>query len=268
MATTGQTGTIASISSSPVVSMASTAEEPKVIGEIAAEVEGPHPHLHQPIAPSTREANNSRILEAEPVVTQATSAAETPSTALQDADASLWDEATGVPMSNPDEKGDRLLPSAAQTDDAEEGEIVEDIMLQLMSADDPEALSDAESSSGAEGSKRKATDRERLEEGSMEYHRMSSDERKAETEPEVKRRRIDAGEPVFEVSMVAINGLTSVLQRLTGTMTTIEKRQGSTEKALIDVACALGKCQSALTNLKDVMEETAREERRREERWL
>ena len=47
----------------------------------------------------------------------------------------------------------------AQRDDAEEGEIAENIMPWLMSTDDPEALSDAESSSGAEGSKRKATDR-------------------------------------------------------------------------------------------------------------
>ena len=40
--------------------------------------------------------------------------------------------------------------------------------------------------------------------------------------------------------MVAINGLTSVLQRLTSTMTAVEKRQASTVKALTDVACALG----------------------------
>ena len=33
---------------------------------------------------------------------------------------------------------------------------------------------------------------------------------------------------MFEVSMVAINGLSSVLQRLTGTMTTIENRQAGT----------------------------------------
>ena len=277
----GQTGTITSVSPSPVVSVASTAEEPKVIGEIVAVVERPRPHLHQPMAPAvstTCEANNSRILGAEPVVTQATSAdtttlviaVETPSpTALQDVDASLWDEATLGHKSSPDEKGDSPLPPAAHTDDAEEGEIVENIMPQLMSTDDPEALSDAESSSGAEGSKSKATDKEdQSEEGSIGYHGTSVDERKAETEPEVKRRRKDAGEPVFEISMVAINGLTSVLQRLTSTMTTVEKRQVSTEKALIDVACALGKCQSALTQFKEVMEENGKEERRREERWL
>ena len=68
--------------------------------------------------------------------------------------------------------------------------------------------------------------------------------------------------------MVAINGLTSVLQHLTSTMTTMEKRQTSTEKALIDVACALGKCQSALTQFKEVMEENGKEERRRKERWM
>ena len=277
----GQTGTITSVLPSPVVSVANTAEEPKVIGEIVAEVEGPQPHLHQPIAPAvstTCEANNSSTLEAEPVVTQATSAdttnlviaVKTPSpTALQDVDASLWDEATVGHKSSPDEKGDSPLPPAAHIDDPEEGEIVENIMPQLMSTDDPEALSDAESSSGAEGSKRKATDREEeSEEGSMGYHGTSLDERKAETEPEVKRRRKDAGEPVFEISMVAINGLTSVLQRLTSTMTTVEKRQASTEKALTDVACALGKCQSALTQFKEVMEENGKEERRREERWL
>ena len=276
----GQTGTITPILPSPVVSVASTAEEPKVIGEMVVEVESPQPHLHQPIAPAvstTCEANNSSIPEAEPVVTQATSANTTDlviavetssSTALQDVDASLWDEATLGHQSSPDEKVDSPLPPAAHTDDAEEGEIVENIMPQLMSTDDPEALSDAESSSGAEGSKRKATDRDQSEEGSMGYHGTSVDERKAETEPEVKRRRKDAGEPVFEISMVAINGLTSVLQRLTSTMTTVEKRQASTEKALIDVACALGKCQSALTQFKEVMEENGKEEMRREERWL
>ena len=83
------------------------------------------------------------------------------------------------------------------------------------------------------------------------------DERKVETEPGCKKRRRDAGEPVFEVSMVAINGFSSVLQRLTGTMTTMENRQAGTEKALIDVACALGKCQTALTQFKDVMEENS-----------
>ena len=175
----GQTGTITSVLPSPVVSVASTAEEPKMIGEIVAEVEGPQPHLHQPIAPTVStacEANNNSILEAEPVVTQATSAdttdlviaVETPSsTALQDVDASLWDEATLGHKSSPDEKGDRTLPPAAHTDDVEEGEIVENITPQLMSTDDPEALSDAGSSSGAEGSKRKATDRDQSEEGSM-----------------------------------------------------------------------------------------------------
>ena len=193
----GQTGTIASISPSPVVSVASTAEEPKVISEIVAEVEGPQPHLHQPIAPTvstTCEANNSNTLEAEPVVTQAATSAdttnlviavETPSsTALQDVDASLWDEATVGHKSSPDEKGDSPLQPAAQTDDAEEREIVENIMPKLMSTDDPEALSDTESSSGTDGSKRKAIDREeQSEEGSMGYHGTSLDERKAETEP-------------------------------------------------------------------------------------
>ena len=107
---------------------------------------------------------------------------------------------------------------------------MKNIMPQLMSTDDPEALSDAESSSGAEGSKREDTDREKQsEEGSTGYHGTSLDDRKAETEPKVKRRRKDAGKPVFEVSMVAINGLTSVLQRLTSTMTTVERRQASTE---------------------------------------
>ena len=179
----GQTGAITSVSPSPVVSVASTAEEPKVIGEIVAEIEGPQPHLHQPIAPAVStacEANNSSILETEPVVTQAAStdtidlviAVETPSsTALQDVDASLWDEATLGHKSSP-------LPPVAHTDDAEEGEIVANIMPQLMSTDDPEALSDAESSSGEEGSKRKATDREeQSEEGSMGYYRTSLDER-------------------------------------------------------------------------------------------
>ena len=73
----GQIRTITSVSPTPVVSVASTSEEPKVIGEIVAEVESPQPHLHQPTAPAvstTCEAINSSILEAEPVVTQATSA--------------------------------------------------------------------------------------------------------------------------------------------------------------------------------------------------
>ncbi|MEW8446107.1 MAG: hypothetical protein AB2661_19655, partial [Candidatus Thiodiazotropha sp.] len=62
----GQTGTIASTSSSPVESVANTAEEPKVVGDMVAEAEGSQPHLHQPIAPSTTcEANNNSILEAE-----------------------------------------------------------------------------------------------------------------------------------------------------------------------------------------------------------
>ena len=136
------------------------------------------------------------------MVTQATSAdttklvivADTPSsTALRDADASLWDEATVGHRSSPDEKGDSPLPPSVQTDDAEEGEIVENIMPQLMSTDDPEALSDAESSSGAEGSKKKATDREeQLEEGSMRFHGTSLDKKKTETEPKAKRRRKDA----------------------------------------------------------------------------
>ena len=58
--------------------------------------------------------------------------------------------------------------------------------------------------------------------------------------------------------MVAINGLSSVLLRLTSTTTAVEMRQASTVKALTDVACALGKCQSAITQFKEVMEEMAK----------
>ena len=73
-----------------------------MIGEIVAEVEGPQPHLHQPIAPTvstTCEATNSNTLEAEPVVTQAATSADTTNLvmcrrdsfidSIQDIDASL-----------------------------------------------------------------------------------------------------------------------------------------------------------------------------------
>ena len=87
-------------------------------------------------------------------------------------------------------------------------------------------------------------------------------------EPKSKKKRREEEEPTFNISMVALNGLTETLQRLSSHMGNSEKSGVKIEKALTDTTYALGKVTEALNSTRKVLEENAKEERRREDRWI
>ena len=86
-------------------------------------------------------------------------------------------------------------------------------------------------------------------------------------EPERKKHRTEQKEQEFSVSMVALNGLTETLQKLSGHMVNSRKGGKKIEQALIDTTCALAKVTQSLNLLHKQLEMNAEEERKREERW-
>ena len=71
-----------------------------------------------------------------------------------------------------------------------------------------------------------------------------------------------------EISLVAMNGMVEALQNGTRQMARVEKTVEKTEKALTEITCMMGKVVDALTQFKNVMQESANEDRKREERWF
>ena len=71
-----------------------------------------------------------------------------------------------------------------------------------------------------------------------------------------------------EISLVAMNGLVEALQNETRQMGRIEKVVEKTEKALTETTCMMGKVVDALMQFKNVVEHSANEDRKREERWF
>ena len=69
-------------------------------------------------------------------------------------------------------------------------------------------------------------------------------------EPKSKKKRKEEEEPTFNISMVALNGLTETLQRLSRHMVNSDKSGVKIEKALTDTTCALGKVTEALNGMR------------------
>ena len=88
-------------------------------------------------------------------------------------------------------------------------------------------------------------------------------------EPARKRQRTGLekdDEPVFNLNMVALNGLTESLQKVKNQMGLREKASERTGKALVEAICEMGKVVGALNSLWRVVEDSARDAKRREER--
>ena len=106
-----------------------------------------------------------------------------------------------------------------------------------------------------------------LERGTADTAPAEEDE---EEEPRPKRPRLESNRgaepPVFNISMLAVNGLTETLQKVNSRMAIREKTSGRTEKALTEAISEMGKVASALNSLRKAIEESARDAKRREER--
>ena len=106
-----------------------------------------------------------------------------------------------------------------------------------------------------------------LERGTADTAPAEEDE---EEEPRPKRQRLESNRgaepPVFNISMLAVNGLTETLQKVNSWMAIREKTNGRTEKALTEAISEMGKVASALNSLRKAVEESARDAKRREER--
>ena len=106
-----------------------------------------------------------------------------------------------------------------------------------------------------------------LERGTAHTGPAEEDE---EEEPRPKRQRLESNRgaepPVFNISMLAVNGLTETLQKVNSRMAIREKTSGRTEKALTEAISEMGKVASALNSLRKAVEESARNAKRREER--
>ena len=88
-------------------------------------------------------------------------------------------------------------------------------------------------------------------------------------EPARKRQRTGVekdDEPVFNLNMVALNGLTESLQKVKNQMGLREKASERTGKSLVEAICEMGKVVGALNSLGRAVEDSARDAKRREER--
>ena len=138
--------------------------------------------------------------------------------------------------------------------EAPEEEKEENILNQLIGDDATDELLEPTSVTESEGLKRK-----------VELEREVDNTVGAE--PERKKHRTEQKEQEFSVSMVALNGLTETLQKLSGHMVNSRKGGEKIEQALIDTTCALAKVTQSLNLLHKQLEMNAEEERKREERW-
>ena len=88
-------------------------------------------------------------------------------------------------------------------------------------------------------------------------------------QPKRKRRRTEEGdddEPVFNINMVAVNGLTESLHKVKSQMILGEKASEKTGKELREEIGEIGKVVSALNGLRRAVEDSAKDARRREDR--
>ena len=138
----------------------------------------------------------------------------------------------------------------------ESEEVVEDLLPQLLQNTETDFLSDIGSAIGSDSKKRKNQTGTEREEGKKRKIVTSSGSQKSQT---------PTGSTV-EISLVAMNGMVEALQNGTRQMGRIEKVVEKTEKALTEITCMMGK--DALTQFKNVVEHSANEDRKKEERWF
>ena len=134
------------------------------------------------------------------------------------------------------------------------GEVVEDIRPQLFGKTETDYVSEA----GLRYQKKRKTEAEAGGEG----------ERKRKiARPEVNKNE-EREESTVQISLVAINGLVEAIQAGNRQLAKNEKVMEKTERALTEVTCMMGKVVDALTQFKNVVQESANEDRKREERWF
>ena len=150
-------------------------------------------------------------------------------------------------------------------------EEVENLWPQLIPKEDSDQLSDVESRPGVESLKRKVAEveREMIErERSEGQGSTPSTETATEVEPDPKKRRTEGAHPVFQIDMVALNSSNSTIQQLSGRIKRTEDNHEKTERALVEMTCAVSKCTDAINRFKNNMEENAKAERRWAEKWI
>ena len=157
-------------------------------------------------------------------------------------------------------------PTAAGGDDepnptavADPSEVVEDIRGQLLGADEQSLNSPA-----VEPKKRKISQ----EAEAVPSARGSIEEEVTGTEVVNKRRKVEEGTEEINVSLVAINSLVTTLQSLKGQMARNEKASDKVDRALTDMAAQMSQVTDALHRWKELINDSVREEKVREERSI
>ena len=138
-------------------------------------------------------------------------------------------------------------------------EAVENILPQLMGSD-LDLISEIGSESGTEVNKRKSPSIDEEEEVAGSKKRKVEEQKDAESS--------QAGGSTVQISLVAINGLVEAIQRQTQCSLRAEKAAERSEKALIEMTCMLGKVVDAFGEFKNLIQERAADEQKREESWL
>ena len=134
------------------------------------------------------------------------------------------------------------------------GEVVEDLRPQLLESTETDYVSEA----GLHYTKKRKNPTD-----------AGRDERKKKKIETPGSSKSEAGtRSTVEISLVAMNGMVEALQNGTRQMARVEKTVEKTEKALTEITCMMGKVVDALTQFKNVMQESANEDRKREERWF
>ena len=141
---------------------------------------------------------------------------------------------------------------------ADPTEVVEDITSQLLGAEEQNLNSPV-----VEPKKRK------INTGAEAVASGSSDDKEATTEETVsKRRKVEEGTEEVNISLVAMNSLVTTLQSLKGQMGRNEKASDKVDRALTDMAAQMSQVTDALHRWKEVINDSVREEKVREERRI
>ena len=134
------------------------------------------------------------------------------------------------------------------------GEVVEDLRPQLLESTETDYVSEA----GSHYTKKRKNPTG-----------AGRDERKKKKIETPGSSKSEAGtRSTVEISLVAMNGMVEALQNGTRQMARVEKTVEKTEKALTEITCMMGKVVDALTQFRNVVEQNANEDRKREERWF
>ena len=134
------------------------------------------------------------------------------------------------------------------------GEVVEDLRPQLLESTETDYVSEA----GLHYTKKRKNP--------TDAGRDERKKKKIETPGSSKSE--EGTRSTVEISLVAMNGMVEALQNGTRQMARVEKTVEKTEKALTEITCMMGKVVDALTQFKNVMQESTNEDSKREERWF